>query len=642
MNLFKDLERVYDANVHKAGIIENRNTVLFPIFHCGQSVPVTITIDMDGNFVSASINDPEKEFTVIPCTLDSSCRTNNTAPHPCNDRVDYLSGNMAEYYDFTSAEKKKNERRHHAYLALLKDWAESPYAVPKIQAIYDYIQQDILLGDLAKGNILEFDESGHVNPKQKINKTAITAFGIRFSVVPVGGASEDDIPETWLDTEMFRSFIEYYTTVSERELPKDYCFVNGELVSVTDKHSNGIRTNADFAKLISSNKNGLINFSRERFHTASEAMSVGYITSLKFHNALRWLISLQGVRNGENITLAWTNDGMPLRIPYNADTPNVYGDNAYAIFPNSTTYKENLDNIASAMSAEDESNIIHFLELDSSFKGDFKGRIAILNYQIFTANDYYDKVLSWHKKNFWTMHLGKRHFTGSPSVRDIVLAAYGIEGSNNMLTVNAQSMYSMLYNRIVKCIISGYELPSDILKQLYYHASSPMRYSHNRERIWSIACAMINGTKGGGEIMLDTESNDRNYLFGRLLAIANYAERLTFKESEDGRETNAIRYMSDFATKPMDTWGYIFKKLQPYLKKLNREGGSGEFYRRLINQIMDSFGTDGFNNDELNAHYLLGFSSQMNYFNKRDYARKMAKENADTASANAVSTNDEN
>ena len=43
-----------------------------------------------------TVNAPEEEFTVIPTTLDSSCRAKTNAPHGCGDRVDYLAGNLDE------------------------------------------------------------------------------------------------------------------------------------------------------------------------------------------------------------------------------------------------------------------------------------------------------------------------------------------------------------------------------------------------------------------------------------------------------------------------------------------------------------------------------------------------------------------
>ena len=111
--------------------------------------------------------------------------------------------------------------------------------------------------------------------------------------------------------------------------------------------------------------------------------------------------------------------------------------------------------------------------------------------------------------------------------------------------------------------------------------------------------------------MLDKECLDRDYLFGRVLALANHVERQTFTETDRGRETNAIRFMSDFVNRPATTWGLLFQKLQPYFKKLNRSNPFiGEYYRKEINSIVEMISAEDFNDKRLGNKYLLGFSSQ--------------------------------
>lgn len=616
MNLFEDLSRIYDLNESLAGVVTEKNKVLLPLYHAAQNAQITLTINMDGKFVSAVVNAPEDEFTVIPATLDSSNRSSNNAPHPCGDRIDYLTGNMDEFFDEIKADEKKAERnksRHALYMENLREWAESPYATLKIQAIYEYAMSETLLSDLYRSHIFPNEAGEKLSSKMKLNKISIDTCAIRFRV-EYEGADEDYIAETWLDKEMFRSWVEFYSNKVLETFPKDYCYVTGEYVPITNKHSNGIRTNSDFARLISSNENGMIVFTGDKFHDASEAMTIGYETSLKAHNALRWLISLQGRRNGSNILLAWDDDGRPLYVPYELDTPSSYG---YADAPvedkvlfTKDEYWELLERKADEYTDTDTDGKIHFLELDSSNKGDLKGRIAIVDYQVYYARDYYENVLSWHKKYFWYINKGKNNrYTGCPSLYEIINAAYGIEG-NNELSVLSKAVFLKNYNRLVKCVVLGYPFPEDIVKQLVYHASTPLKYPKSRMRIWSMACAAING-KEQMNIMLDKECKDRDYLFGRALAAANYVERLTFTESDKGRETNAIRFMADYVNRPATTWGLLFQKLQPYFKKLNRSNPFiGDYYRREINAIISMIEPDDFTDSRLGNKYLLGFSSQ--------------------------------
>ena len=67
---------------------------------------------------------------------------------------------------------------------------------------------------------------------------------------------------------------------------------------------------------------------------------------------------------------------------------------------------------------------------------------------------------------------------------------------------------------------------------------------------------------------LNTESQDRNYLYGRLLAIADRVEYRTF-EKDEVRETNAKRFMNAFSQQPFRTWKVIEERLGPYFVKLS-------------------------------------------------------------------------
>ena len=97
--------------------------------------------------------------------------------------------------------------------------------------------------------------------------------------------------------------------------------------------------------------------------------------------------------------------------------------------------------------------------------------------------------------------------------------------------------------------------------------------------------------------------------------------------------------MSDFVKRPATTWEQLFRKLQIYLRKLNKYGSSdGEYYKDMINGILSSMNPSDFTNTPLGATYLLGYSSQSNYFSRRDYARSNA---AGTDSASSESENTE-
>ena len=83
----------------------------------------------------------------------------------------------------------------------------------------------------------------------------------------------------------------------------------------------------------------------------------------------------------------------------------------------------------------------------------------------------------------------------------------------------------------------------------------------------------------------------RDYLYGRLLAIADVAESETYDKTE-ARTTNARRYFNAFANRPYSTWRTIELKLDPYLSKLSL--GRRKRYEILMQEVYDMFDREDF------------------------------------------------
>lgn len=109
---------------------------------------------------------------------------------------------------------------------------------------------------------------------------------------------------------------------------------------------------------------------------------------------------------------------------------------------------------------------------------------------------------------------------------------------------------------------------------------------------------------------LNEECKERDYLYGRLLAVADRIEYRTYdRENDAGRVTNAKRYMSTFSQRPFETWKIIEENLQPYLGKLSVQ--ERRYYENLIDGICQLFTVERFqDNRRLDGLYLLGFHSQ--------------------------------
>ena len=119
---------------------------------------------------------------------------------------------------------------------------------------------------------------------------------------------------------------------------------------------------------------------------------------------------------------------------------------------------------------------------------------------------------------------------------------------------------------------------------------------------------------------LNDNINDRNVLFGRLLAVYDYMEqRALFELDENGkvremRMTNAKRYWNAYSSRPAKTSKTIKQNLIAYEKKLNDfelmkfENWTGEIMVRLAEK--------GFDNTALSELYLPGYYLQMEYMKK--------------------------
>ncbi len=122
------------------------------------------------------------------------------------------------------------------------------------------------------------------------------------------------------------------------------------------------------------------------------------------------------------------------------------------------------------------------------------------------------------------------------------------------------------------------------------------------------------------ENFLNDNINDRNVLFGRLLAVYDYMEqRAMFEYDENGkvkerRTTNAKRYWNAYSSRPAKTFKTIKQNLVAYEKKLS------DFelikFENWTSEIMSYFVKNEFDNRALSEMYLPGYYQQMEYMKK--------------------------
>jgi CRISPR-associated protein Csd1 len=111
---------------------------------------------------------------------------------------------------------------------------------------------------------------------------------------------------------------------------------------------------------------------------------------------------------------------------------------------------------------------------------------------------------------------------------------------------------------------------------------------------------------------LDRELRNRDYLYGRLLALAEHLEERALYVGGEKRSTSAEKLMQRFADRPYSTWRILETGLTPYKVRLNsKRRGFLNVVQQEMDAVCDLFETDDFSSDKrLSGEFLLGYHCQ--------------------------------
>ena len=632
MAWLKTLADTYDVHSQLAGVIKNDQPVLLPLSHSTFNAQIEVTLDEEGNFLGSKKLDKGPDVvTIIPVTEDSAARSSGIAPHPLCDKLCYVAGDFALY---TGDQKKKEY--YESYMEQLQDWAESEDSHPMVQTIWKYLQKKSLIHDLIQDHTLELNESGRLTDNVKLQGSGQTGANVRFIVYG------NDTPCVWKNRELYEVFDRYY---QKKAGQTELCYVSGEMGACSEKHPSKIRNSGDKAKLISGNDESGFTY-RGRFASKDQAVSVGYVVSQKAHNALKWLIQKQGyTRDGSAVVCWMSNRDMSI--------PDMMKDSIHA-YEDLDDFEFDFD-ILDDMEAENKNKQDtgkYFAEQFNlavrGYAGKIKvddhiavialdaattGRLSICYYDEMGGKQYMDALLYWQEHCKWRRYMtvekndgGKKNILCecSPSPRDMALAAFGTQRSN-WLEADSKLIRAVT-NRLLPYITGkGRKIPLDIVRAAARRASMPQSM---KPFVWyndvlCVVCAMIrfNYEKEKGDRTMDKfledNVNDRNVLFGRLLAVYDLMEqRAMFERDEngkvkEGRTTNARRYWNAFSSRPAKTLDTIYRNTNPYRKKLN--GYQNKKFEEWTEEIMVHLAGAGFDNKPLSEMYLPAYYLQTEY-----------------------------
>ena len=583
MGLMQKAVETYDCHAALAGVPDAMRETLTPISHIVQNAQIEVTIDANGNFISAAavVKDKKSERdeskTIIPATEKSANRTSAPCAHPLSDQLLYLIPSSTEHHDL--------------YLKQLSNWANSEYTHPKVKAVLKYIESESLLDDLERSGLVTKDENGNLDGK-------FTKCLVRWRVTGVNESAP-----CWEDKSLFEAFIAYNESL-RKESGSALCMITGEVLPMTENHPKGVVSAAYGAKLISANDSSNFTY-RGRFAEPSQAATISYVASQKAHNALRWVVANQGVIIGGRTFVCWN--------PKGKDVPNamhsllsVSDSQKKAATP--SDYKKQLADAVNGwkLNLPDNEDVVI-----ASFDAATTGRLSVTYYNELRASDFIDRLAHWQQTCCWE---NNQFGYQSPSVRQIAQCAFGVERTE-WLDVDDRILKEQV-QRLLHCVIDKAPMPSDIVQALMHRASMPLAYNNiNRRKILFTACAAIyayrtQAKKEEWTMSLDKEKKDRSYQFGRLLAVMEKVERDTY--TDEGREPNAIRMQSVFCDRPLYTAKIINDRLNPYFERLRP--GSRAYYKKLIGEITEQLSNydDAQLNRPLGDTYLMGYYLQRN------------------------------
>jgi len=111
---------------------------------------------------------------------------------------------------------------------------------------------------------------------------------------------------------------------------------------------------------------------------------------------------------------------------------------------------------------------------------------------------------------------------------------------------------------------------------------------------------------------LEQNRKTRDYLYGRLLALAEHLESRALYVTGEKRETNAAKLMQRFADRPYSTWRTIETSLTPYKVRLRaKRPGFLHAVEKELDEVHGLFARDDYISDlRLSGEFLLGYHCQ--------------------------------
>jgi CRISPR-associated protein Csd1 len=612
------IEKLFATYEACADHIEPVGTKLWPTAHFVKNAHLEVALDEAGTLRRVRALNHSEAPTLIPATEESAGRTSGEEAHPLCEELSYCAADLPD----------RKQGRFEAYKELLEKWCESDVSHPKAKAILACIAGGKLWSMLKMKEVLPVAVVDGQGKRVKIKDEKVF---VRWLVETPG----DPCAATWEDKSLIESWQQFDAGQSNQF---GFCMVQGKETRLALNHPRFIRYPGDGAKIISSNDFSGFTFrgrftdekkdfekkARRKCFKPLQGCGVSFDVSQKAHSALRWLIKRQAYRSGDQAFIAWAIAGKAIPDPFADSLAILLG-----VEPEATSGSEEdralvsdvgqsfalrLRKAISGYSTKlDPNDDIVVMGVDSATPG----RMAIIYYRELKGSEFLQRIESWHATCAWPQNFGKdkdgklRLFVGAPAPHDIAEAAFGRRLDDKLRKATVE--------RLLPCIVDGQSIPSDLKDSLVRRATNRVGLEHwEWEKVLGIACGLFRGwsiSQGKEYAMaLEEDRTSRDYLYGRLLAVADNLEGYALRLAGETRETSAARLMQRFADHPFSTWRTIELSLTPYKARLKASAkGAGALVKcqKLLDEIPRRFVCADFLDDRpLSGEFLLGYHCQ--------------------------------
>ena len=655
MSWIKNLCETYDRNLQHIGDTSD-SVPLLPLCHTIQNAHIQIVIDANGIFLRANVVQKENAPTIIPCTEASGSRAGKKPKgHPLCDSLQFVAGDFVKFGGIvTSGYSRDPQYPYNEFIVGLENWCSSKNKNSKVVSIFNYVKKCTVVADLFAAGVLHRGEDNlllknftkeqlknHFGSSEKIpeifnliqpsqDDKTIDQGGsfIRWCVETPGMP----LSEVWNDSTIWESWATFY---AEQETISGLCYVLGSNERLTKTHPKRIRRGNDNAKLISlpSDKSFLTFQGRFTDDDGVQAIGVSSEATQKAHNALRWLVGRkQAFRNGDQAIVSWavTGENVPELLSNTFDLFIDENEKTEMSEPIQSDvgqgFAQRLNKYIAGYSAMlGSTNRIAVLGLDSASPG----RLSITFYRELTGSDFLGRIEKWHSDLAWKQRITIEDETAkkkkqkilwpicAPAPKDIAQAAYGMRLDDKLKKATVE--------RLLPSIVDGLSIPRDLVYATFRRACNRVGLDYwEWEKTLGIACSLYKGyylrnpqDTRSYSMALETDRTTRDYLYGRLLSVAEHIETLAINVGGERRDTTASKLMQRFADRPFSTWKTIELALTPYKTRLQaKRPGYLYLKKELLDKIHSLFLPGDYETDKpLSGEFLLGYHCQRDSLN---------------------------